>query len=57
MKLGQLIKDWRRMREVTIRDAAKIIGISYPTLCRFENGEEIEGTTLSKILAWAMSKR
>ena len=56
MKLGDVLKTWRRVSELNIRDAAREIGIGVSTLSRIENGETMDGVTLSRILTWLMSE-
>ena len=52
MKLGEVIRRWRKMSEIGIREAAAEIGVSHGTLSRVERGEPMQGETLAKILAW-----
>ncbi len=40
------------MADLTVREAAKEIGISAPTLSRVERGYAMDGTTLATILRW-----
>lgn len=54
MKLGEIISRWRKMCDVTIREAAKDIGISPATLSRIENGKPSDGKSLALILTWLM---
>lgn len=54
MRLGEILRLWRRVSNITIRDLAAEIGVPYPTLSRIERGKEMDGTTLAKILAWLM---
>ena len=56
MKLGDVLKTWRRVSELNIRDAAREIGIGVSTLSRIENGERMDGVTLSRLLTWLMSE-
>lgn len=56
MRLARLLKSWRAVADLSIRDAAKEIGVSTPTLSRIERGEEMNGQTLAKILTWMMGK-
>jgi transcriptional regulator with XRE-family HTH domain len=56
MKLGDVLKKWRQMSDLTVRQAAKEIGITFPTLSRIEKGISMDGTTLAKILCWMLSK-
>jgi transcriptional regulator with XRE-family HTH domain len=54
MKLGEVISRWRKMSDIPIRDAAKDIGVSAPTLSRIENGKPSDGRSLARILTWLM---
>lgn len=54
MRLGDLLRCWRLIREVTTRDAAKMIGTTAPTICRIEAGKPVDGATLAKVLKWLM---
>lgn len=56
MRLGSVLRKWRLMTELTVREVAASIGISAATLCRFENGENIDGQTMAKILRWLFEK-
>lgn len=56
MKLGQVIRRWRRNSDIGLRAAAREIGISHGTLSRIERGEEMDGQTLAKILRWLFSE-
>ncbi len=55
MKLGNVIRLWRRSQDMGVREAAKIFGISHGTLSRIERGEMMDGGTLAKILKWLLS--
>lgn len=56
MRLGKVIRYWRKMSDIGIREAAQQIGVSHGTLSRIERGEAMEGETLAKVLGWLMSK-
>ena len=45
MRLARLLKSWRAVTDLSIREAAAEIGISTPTLSRIERGEEMNGDT------------
>lgn len=55
MKLGEVIRKWRKMSDVGIREAAKEIGVTHGTLSRIERGEKMDAATLIKILNWLFS--
>jgi transcriptional regulator with XRE-family HTH domain len=52
MKLGELIKAWREVNGMGIRDAAKQIGVSSATLSRIENGKELKHKSFLKLFTW-----
>lgn len=54
MRLGEILWLWRRVSNITLRNLADEIGTSAATLSRIEHGEEMDGTTLAKILTWMM---
>ena len=56
MKLGEVIRQWRYITRVGVREVAKQIGTSAGTLSRVERGENPDGATLAKILVWLLSK-
>lgn len=56
MRLGKVIRYWRKMSDIGIREAAQQIGVSHGTLSRIERGEAMEGETLAKVLGWLMSE-
>ena len=56
MRLGKVIRYWRKMSDIGIREAAQQIGISHGTLSRIERGEAMEGETLAKVLGWLMAR-
>ncbi len=55
MRVGAVIRSWRVMREISLRDAASQIGTTAPTLCRLEAGKPVDGATLAKVLAWLLA--
>ena len=56
MRLGEVIRKWRVMSELSIRDAAAMIGISATTMHRFESGDDVvTERTLIAVLKWLMA--
>lgn len=53
MKLGKVIRTYRLMQELTLRELGKEIGIGAATLMRLEQGRDPDGPTLAKIWTWA----
>jgi len=56
MQLGIIIERWRWATRTSIRDAAKLMGISAATLSRIENGRQMDGAALAKIMRWMLSE-
>jgi transcriptional regulator with XRE-family HTH domain len=52
MKLGEVIRRWRRNSDIGLREAAREIGVSHGTLSRIERDEEMDAKTLVKLLTW-----
>ena len=57
MKLGEVIRRYRLMVELSLRELGQEIGISAATLMRLEQGRDPEGRTLAKILVWLTSEK
>ena len=57
MRLGEVIRKFRVMSELSQRDLANQIGVNVSTLCRIENGEGMDGKTLAKVLGWLMEEK
>lgn len=53
--LRRAIGSDRTLFRVSLRKAAREIGIQYSTLHRFERGEDIEASALLKILLWLLN--
>lgn len=52
MRVAELIINWRFIRKLNQRDAAKEMGISASSLCRIEKGIVPDGTTLVTLMNW-----
>ena len=53
--LGDVLKKWRESSGWNMREAADLMGISAPTLCRIENGESSpDAHTLLALLNWML---
>lgn len=50
--LGEVLRKWRVMRELTIREASKIIGLHYTTYFRLEEGRHPDSETMLKLWNW-----
>lgn len=55
MKLGHVIRKWRGADGIGVREAAKQIGISHPTLSRIENGKPCNSEILAQVLLWMIA--
>ena len=47
--IGELLKLHRRIYNIGSREFAKQIGLSHATVCRVENGENMDGKTMFKL--------
>jgi DNA-binding XRE family transcriptional regulator len=56
MRLGEVIRKWRMMSELSIRDAAAMIGISTTTMHRLESGDDVDGRTLIAVVLRSFDK-
>lgn len=52
MILGQVIKSWRKDQDVSLREAAKMMGLNLNALHRLENGRTCDGDNLVRVLKW-----
>jgi transcriptional regulator with XRE-family HTH domain len=52
MRLGIVLRKYRAIQELSVRQLAKEIGIAFATLSRLENGMAVDADTLMKILVW-----
>jgi transcriptional regulator with XRE-family HTH domain len=57
MKLGDVLRKWRKMEDISVREAAFRMGLTTPTLFRLENGKPMDGSTLAKIINWLTSEK
>lgn len=56
MRLGQILQKWRLMSDLTLREVAKLMKVSLPTVQRIEQGRQMDGETLAKVLMFLMSE-
>lgn len=56
MRLSWLLRVWRQKNRLTLRAAAKAIGLHPSTLARLERGEQMHGATLATVLVWLMGR-
>lgn len=52
MNIGEVLKDWRLMEKMPLREAASRLGLSVPTLQRIENGKEMERKTMLRLIVF-----
>lgn len=58
LNLNEVMARWRWTEKLTVREAAKRIGIRSPsTICRLEAGEDVGGESLVAILTWLLSPK
>jgi transcriptional regulator with XRE-family HTH domain len=56
MRLGTVLRKWRTMEELSVREVAKQIGTSSATLYRVETGQPCDSGTMAAILLWLIGK-
>ncbi len=54
--IGEIIRLWRNIHNIGIRDLAKEIGISAATLSRLERHYEVDQKTMLKLINWLFKK-
>lgn len=57
MRLGRVLTQYRYAERLTVRQLAKNIGLSAPTLSRLENDGDMNGKTLAAILRWLLAEQ
>lgn len=55
LRLGEVLRKWRKMCELDLRVVADQMGLGASTLMRIERGGSCDAETLIKILAWLMT--
>ena len=56
MRLGHVLRKWRRSEDIGLREAAKDMGLTLATLQRLEAGDGgLDGRTLKTVLIWLMT--
>lgn len=53
--LAAVLRKWRLMNELGVRDAAKELGLDHATLHRLERGYTPSGPTLAIVLKWLLA--
>lgn len=54
-RLGEMLRLWRTVRQMTLREVAPSIGISHSTLLRLEQGKPCDLPSWLKVQAWLLS--
>jgi cytoskeletal protein RodZ len=55
-RIGQLLKSYRRIEDITLEALSKDIGIELYTLQRLEKGMPCNGLTLIKVQMWMVAQ-
>jgi transcriptional regulator with XRE-family HTH domain len=53
-RLGEMLRLYRTVRGLTLRETAPHVGISHATLMRIETGQGFDADTLLKLWTWLM---
>ena len=56
MMLARILKGYRLQEKMSLRKAARMIGVSHTILFRFESGGDIDSGAWCKIIEWVLSK-
>ena len=54
--LGAVLKKWRLMNDLSVRQAAEIIGLSHPTYARIEWGYAMDAKTFMVVINWLIKE-
>lgn len=54
--LGDMLRIWRSIHKIGLRQLADDTGISAPTLSRFENGGPLDGKSALKLVDWLLQE-
>ena len=52
MRLCDVLRKWRRVSDLGVREAAKQIGLNAATYSRVERGHPMDGATFVRIFRW-----
>lgn len=53
-RFGEMLRLYRTVRQLSLRDVAPAIGIGHATLMRIETGEAFDADTLLKLWTWLL---
>lgn len=56
MRLGLILRKYRVVSEITLREFGQKMGISAATLLRIEQGKECDSFTLTKVLMYLLHR-
>lgn len=57
MRLAEIMRKWRIVSEISLRELAKETGINHSTMNRFERGLPLDSQNLVKILTFVLSEQ
>jgi transcriptional regulator with XRE-family HTH domain len=55
MNLGKILRNWGRMEDLSLANAAKLMRVEVATLQRIESGKMPSGETLRSILSFLLA--
>ena len=55
-RIGEMLKDWRSARGLTLKEMSTRLRISVSTLSRLENGHESDTKTVKALMLWIFSE-
>lgn len=54
--IAEVLRSWRGFQGLSVRDAARAIGLTSATYSRIERGYNADGETLGRVLRWLLSR-
>ena len=54
--IGGMIRAYRAVHDLTLREFAKLVGVTAPTIMRIEEGRQTDAGTWLKLQMWMLSK-
>jgi transcriptional regulator with XRE-family HTH domain len=52
MRIGKILRKWRIVNELSIKDVAGSIGLAPSTLFKIENDAPVDAPTLMRLINW-----
>jgi transcriptional regulator with XRE-family HTH domain len=56
MKIADVVRSWRLLEKMSLRDTAELIGIDRSALYRMESGRPVSASNLAAVVRWLLSE-